>query len=1381
MSHNMVTRMVSALALIGLLVGTLGVIAASPAHADNIGYQGPGYQGSSDPTSEKPQSKLWHHDGVWWAAMYSPSAKAFTIHELGWGSQKWSDTGVVIDTRGKAKLDVLWDGSKLYVAAAGQGDTAADDARMYRFTYDEADRTYSLDPTFPVTLVSGGMEAIVMDQDTAGQVWVTFTRNSTVYVTHSGASDTSWVAPYPLPVAGADNLSSDDISAVVAFNGQLGVMWGNQNQDTYYFAVHVDGTDDRDWAREVAYSRPEGADDHINIKAIQNDPEGRVFAIVKTSLNDPDDPMNVVLVRRMGGVWDTDNVFGRGSDAQTRAGLVIDSQNDDVYSFAAAPEYVGGTIYMKKVSVNGLLNGNPFGNGLGQVFIQSDTATRINNPTATKQPVNDDRDLVVLASDWPTRTYLHNKREIGPVEPPETSIDSGPSGTVGSTSASFTFSSTRAGATYECRLDNSTWTDCTSPQTYTGLTSGAHTFDVRATAGGDTDATPATRTWTIDTTQPAVLAPVGDATVRQNNAGTNYGGGTNLEADTSPLERSWLKFAVPAPASGQEITKATLRLYATNGTGNGPKVYAAENSWTENGLTWNNQPALNGAAVDDAATVPVNDWIDYDLTSAVTSAGTYSLVNVPDGSDGVVYSSREGAQPPQLVIETAPIDTSPPETSIDSGPSGTVGSTSASFTFSSTRAGATYECRLDNSTWTDCTSPQTYTGLTSGAHTFDVRATAGGDTDATPATRTWTIDTTQPAVLAPVGDATVRQNNAGTNYGGGTNLEADTSPLERSWLKFAVPAPASGQEITKATLRLYATNGTGNGPKVYAAENSWTENGLTWNNQPALNGAAVDDAATVPVNDWIDYDLTSAVTSAGTYSLVNVPDGSDGVVYSSREGAQPPQLVIETAPIDTSPPETSIDSGPSGTVGSTSASFTFSSTRAGATYECRLDNSTWTDCTSPQTYTGLTSGAHTFDVRATAGGDTDATPATRTWTIDTTQPAVLAPVGDATVRQNNAGTNYGGGTNLEADTSPLERSWLKFAVPAPASGQEITKATLRLYATNGTGNGPKVYAAENSWTENGLTWNNQPALNGAAVDDAATVPVNDWIDYDLTSAVTSAGTYSLVNVPDGSDGVVYSSREGAQPPQLVIETAPIDTSPPETSIDSGPSGTVGSTSASFTFSSTRAGATYECRLDNTTWADCTSPQTYTGLTSGAHTFDVRATAGGDTDATPATRTWTIDTTQPAVQTFAAVADTYVLATQPDANKGSLASLVVDKAPQSRTFLGFDVQELSATVESATLRLYASNGTGNGPTVHPVISSWTEADTTWNNQPSTATTVLADLASVDVDSWVDIDVTQAINGNGRVDFALLPESSDGLFMESREAPARQPELIVVTQP
>lgn len=94
-----------------------------------------------------------------------------------------------------------------------------------------------------------------------------------------------------------------------------------------------------------------------------------------------------------------------------------------------------------------------------------------------------------------------------------------------------------------------------------------------------------------------------------------------------------------------------------------------------------------------------------------------------------------------------------------------------------------------------------------------------------------------------------------------------------------------------------------------------------------------------------------------------------------------------------------------------------------------------------------------------------------------------------------------------------------------------------------------------------------------------------------------------------------------------------DTTPPDTTITSGPSGTTSSRSASLEFSS-EAGAGFECSLDGAAFAPCVSPRSYGGLADGPHSFSVRAgDAAGNVDPTPATRDWTVAPTGPPSPNF----------------------------------------------------------------------------------------------------------------------------------------------------
>jgi hypothetical protein len=96
-------------------------------------------------------------------------------------------------------------------------------------------------------------------------------------------------------------------------------------------------------------------------------------------------------------------------------------------------------------------------------------------------------------------------------------------------------------------------------------------------------------------------------------------------------------------------------------------------------------------------------------------------------------------------------DTTAPDTSIDSGPGNSTNDTTPTFTFSS-ESGATFECRLESLDWTACDSPFTADPLADGAYIFRVRAIdQAANVDPTPATRSFTVDTTGPVTTITAG------------------------------------------------------------------------------------------------------------------------------------------------------------------------------------------------------------------------------------------------------------------------------------------------------------------------------------------------------------------------------------------------------------------------------------------------------------------------------------------------------------------------------------------------------------------------------------------------------------------------------------------------------
>jgi hypothetical protein len=127
------------------------------------------------------------------------------------------------------------------------------------------------------------------------------------------------------------------------------------------------------------------------------------------------------------------------------------------------------------------------------------------------------------------------------------------------------------------------------------------------------------------------------------------------------------------------------------------------------------------------------------------------------------------------------------------------------------------------------------------------------------------------------------------------------------------------------------------------------------------------------------------------------------------------------------------------------------------------------------------------------------------------------------------------------------------------------------------------------------------------------------------STHTSAAPFS-VTAPD-EDGyfwVWYQNLERSYAGITNIKLRIIDHTPPEAFIQSGPSGSVKSDSATFNFSSLGEASAFECRLDRAAWARCESPITVAGLDEGDHSFDVRGRdRAGNVDPLPASTLWTV--------------------------------------------------------------------------------------------------------------------------------------------------------------
>jgi PKD repeat protein len=511
------------LVVAGMLVAPLAASAA----AGDVGVPGATFNGlSTSPTADKAESKLWFNDGRWWAVMLDQGTQDWHIFWLDRSTGTWMDTGVRADERATTSSDVLWDGSKLYIGThsvrPASSASAAAEARLYRYTYVPAAKTYTLDSGFPTVIDNVSSEALTIDKDSSGRLWATWTKVDTtttstgatalvgqVYLNATTDADGTWGTPFVMPTTGGVNpaTAGDDISALVAVRNKIGVLWSNQRDNTVYWSMHDSGNSDPTaWAGMIARRGPAEADDHLNLKTVQSDAAGRVFAVVKTGLDtrsnaSPTDPQ-IRLLTFNSGSWSA-TTFGTLADCHTRPQLVLDETHQRVIVVATGPTGSGqctpsrvGSIYMKSTS----MDAPSFSPGVGTVIMRDAAADSLNDATTSKQSVTSATGLVVLASNLATHRYWHADIELGAATTvPASSFTASPTSGKAPLTVQFTDTSTGAPTTWKWNFGDGTTSTEQNPQ-HTFATAGQ--FVVRMTAS-NTVGTGSEASQTITVTSPS--------------------------------------------------------------------------------------------------------------------------------------------------------------------------------------------------------------------------------------------------------------------------------------------------------------------------------------------------------------------------------------------------------------------------------------------------------------------------------------------------------------------------------------------------------------------------------------------------------------------------------------------------------------------------------------------------------------------------------------------------------------------------------------------------------------------------------------------------------------------------------------------------------------
>lgn len=484
-----------------------------------------------------------------------------------------------------------------------------------------------------------------------------------------------------------------------------------------------------------------------------------------------------------------------------------------------------------------------------------------------------------------------------------------------------------------------------------------------------------------------------------------------------------------------------------------------------------------------------------DFRSATTTLELDDL-GVPDSfAVAVIVRDQTGNEALYAAVDVAVTDITPPDTTITAAEADPTTDSTGDFEFSSDDPTATFQCSVDGGSFDPCASPFSTATLSSGPHTFAVRAVdAASNADPTPATASWTFD---PAFLSfPVGPTDVLE----TSEDGGSAT---------------FPLALGAKPDSDVTVTLTTTDDT-EGVVTTGAQLVFTPSNFDQPQAVVITGLA--DADTADVTYQLQFTVESADVGydglqVTPIQLVNRDDSTPPVVHFATP-VPSGTFFTNASTVDIT--GTASDAGGVASVTWTNTVAAASGTATGTT--------TWS-----QTAVPLVVGGNPIIATATdaAGNQAialvvvtrDITPPTVTITVPTTSTSITVDtptielggnaadnVEVASVTWKNLGT---GATGTALGTT----AWSELAVPVAIGGQ-----TIRVTATDTAGNtattqlqvvrnahAPVIAITSPSDTGSFLTTATSVDLAGTASSDATILSVS-WLNADTGDGATASGT-----------------------------------------------------------------------------------------------------------------------------------------------------------------------------------------------------------------------------------------------------------------------------------
>jgi hypothetical protein len=152
-----------------------------------------------------------------------------------------------------------------------------------------------------------------------------------------------------------------------------------------------------------------------------------------------------------------------------------------------------------------------------------------------------------------------------------------------------------------------------------------------------------------------------DAWIDENSSSNNYGSDSILKVQSKSGNnfRALVRFGLPSMPQGCVVQSATLRVYSPSWK-DGRTIEALQvgASWSENDVTWSNQPGTTGAAATTSSGSGYREWNVAGQVQSMYANGNYGFL-IRDASENQdheqqFHAREKGESIPQLVIIFAP-------------------------------------------------------------------------------------------------------------------------------------------------------------------------------------------------------------------------------------------------------------------------------------------------------------------------------------------------------------------------------------------------------------------------------------------------------------------------------------------------------------------------------------------------------------------------------------------------------------------------------------------------------------------------------------------------------------------------------------------------------